>query len=52
MCQVQVTNQLSNWSHLQGFAEKDKQHKEQQKEQYDQKSTEQLPANSDVWVNT
>ena len=53
----QVANQLvPNWPHLQGFAEKDKHFKEQQKEHYDRrhrvKSAEQFPADTDVWANT
>jgi len=53
----QVANQLvPNWPHLQGFAEKRKHFKEQQKEQYDcrhrVRSAEQFPADTVVWVNT
>ena len=52
----QVANLLiPDWSHLQGFEEKDRKYKQQQKEQYDNrhrvKSVPPLPDDTEVWVN-
>ena len=53
---LQTNYVVPNWPHLQGFEEKDKQYKEQQKEQYDHRhrvrSAPQLPADTEVGVNT
>ena len=52
----QVSNLLiPDWPHLQGFEEKDRKYKQQQKEQYDSRhrvrSLTPLPNDTDVWVN-
>ena len=52
----QVANLLiPDWSHLQGFEEKDRKYKQQQKEQYDNRhrvrSVPPLPDDTEVWVN-
>jgi len=52
----QVSNLLTpDWPHLQGFVEKDRQYKKQQKQQYDHhhkvRSVAPLPDDTDVWVN-
>ena len=45
-----------NWPHLKGFAEKDKEMKERQKETYDRqhrvRPVPTLPDDTSVWVNT
>ena len=52
----QVANLLiPDWSYLQGFEEKDRKYKQQQKEQYDNRhrvgSVPSLPDDTEVWVN-
>ena len=52
----QVSNLLiPDWPHLQGFEEKDRKYKQQQKEQYDSRHRVRpltpLPNDTDVWVN-
>ena len=52
----QVSNLLiPDWPHLQGFEEKDRKYKQQQKEQYDNRHRVRpltpLPNDTDVWVN-
>lgn len=52
----QVANLLiPDWSHLQGFEEKDRKYKQQQKKQYDSchrvRSVPTLPDDKEVWVN-
>ena len=46
---------IPNWPHLQGFEEKDRKYKQQQKEQYDShhrvRPLRLLPNDTDVWVN-